>query len=101
MNEQAYIRTVRDLYLRMTHHGFSRSDRRLAADLYRRHIPIEVVRSALFLATARRICRNPAASPLTPVRSLHYFLHIIDEIAAQPLPQGYVEYLEYKIAQHK
>ena len=103
MTEHAYIRAVRALYLRMpdTHKRLSRGDRHFAVDLYRRHISIDIVRAALLLATARRICRDPAVAPLPPVRSLHYFSRVIDEISTQPLPQGYVHYLEYKIAECK
>src|SRR5215831_17574240 len=35
--------------------------------------------------------------PLPPVRSLHYFLPVLDEISSQPLPPGYLEYLEAKL----
>jgi hypothetical protein len=55
----------------------------------------------LLLATARRIYRDPAKPPLPPVRSLHYFLRTIDEVLSQPLPKGYIHYLELKIAQHR
>ncbi len=103
MTEQAYVRAIRMVYLQLpnTHPSFSRSDRRLAEALFQRNVPFDVVRSALLLATARRICRNPAVPPLPPVRSLHYFMPAIDEILRQPLPAGYVHYLESKIAQHK
>ena len=103
MTEQTYIRAVRDLYLQLpnTHKRFSRSDRRLASQLYQRHISIDTVRSALLLATARRLCRDPDTPVLPPVRSLHYFLPLIDEILLQPLPKGYLQYVEYKIAQHR
>ena len=103
MTEHAYIRAVRDFYLRLpnTHHSFSRSDRALAAALHQRDISLDTVQSALLLATTRRLCRNPAAAPLPPVRSLHYFLNVIDEVRQQPLPHGYLRYLEFKIAQSK
>ena len=101
MTSQAYIRAVRDLYTRLpqTSKRFNRSDRQLAEDLYPRNVSFDTLRSALLLATARRLCRNPANSPLPPVRSLHYFLPVLDEILHQPLPRGYVQYLEYKIAE--
>jgi hypothetical protein len=103
VTELAYVRAVRTVYLELpnTHPSFSRSDRRLAEDLFRRNIPFHVVRSALLLATARRLCRNPAVPSLPPVRSLHYFMPAIDEILRQPLPVRYVRYLESKIAQYK
>jgi hypothetical protein len=91
---------VRELFLQLpsTHKRFNASDRDLAAKLYRSGIPWELLRSALLLATARRIC---AAHCLSPVRSLYYFLPVLDEIKAQPLPPGYLQYLESKIAHHR
>ena len=101
--QQAYLRAVRDLYLKLpnTSGRFSRSDRELAHDLHQRGIPIDVIRCALLLATARRLCRNPTNPPLPPVRSLRYFLPVLDEILLHPLPQGYLHYIESTFAQHK
>jgi hypothetical protein len=103
MTEQVYVRAVQQLFLQMpnTSGRFSRSDRQLAQALYQRGIPIQIIRSALLLATARRVCRNPTGAPLPPVRSLHYFLPALEEILLQPLPNGYLQYLESKIAQRK
>ncbi|HWS97457.1 MAG TPA: hypothetical protein VN620_13405, partial [Candidatus Methylomirabilis sp.] len=99
MTEQAYIQILRSIYLHLpnTYHHFSRSDRRLASTLYQRGFSLDLVRSALFLATARRLARNPVEPPLPPVRSLHYFLPVLEEIKLQPLPSGYVQYLESKV----
>lgn len=103
MTEQSYVRALRHLYLQMpnTSGRFSRSDRQLAQDLHQRGIPLHIIRSALLLGAARRVCRNPTNAPLPPVRSLHYFLPVLDEILLQPLPHGYLQYLESKIAQRK
>src|SRR6185295_5472980 len=103
MTRQEYIRTVGELYIQLpnTSGRFSRSDRQLAQTLHQRGIGIHTVRSALLLATARRICRNPSSPPLPPVRSLHYFLPVLEEILLQPLPGGHLQYLESKIAQRK
>jgi hypothetical protein len=99
MTEQAYIHAVRSVYLQLpnTHRRFNRSDRRLASSIYQRGFSLELVRSALLLATARRLARNPAEPPLPPVRSLHYFLPVLEEIRVQPLPPGYLQYLEAKV----
>ena len=99
MTEQAYIQALRSVYLQLpnTHRRFSRSDRRLASNLFQRGFSLELIRSALLLASARRLARNPAEPPLPPVRSLHYFLPVLDEIRSQPLPPGYLEYLEAKL----
>ena len=99
MTEQAYIHAVRSVYLQLpnTHRRFSRSDRRLASSLYQRGFSLNLVRSALLLATARRLAHNPVEPPLPPVRSLHYFLPVLEEIRLQPLPPGYLQYLESKV----
>jgi hypothetical protein len=103
MTREAYLLAIQQLYLQMpnTSGRFSRSDRQLAQTLYQRDIPIHIIRSALLLATARRVCRNPASPPLPPVRSLHFFLPVLDEVLLQPLPNGHLQYLESKLAQRK
>ena len=37
------------------------------------------------------------APPLAPVRSLHYFLPMIDEIRQQAIDPGYISYAEWKV----
>lgn len=94
-----YIRSIRELYLRLpiTANRFNPSDRLLALELHRRSVPLDVVRSAFVLAAARRLARNPNAPTPPPVRSLHYFLPVIDELQSHPLPLRYLEYLETKL----
>lgn len=101
MTQQNYIRAIRDLYLQLpqTSKRFSSWDRRLAADLYQRQVPFETIRAALLLTAARRLYRN--GPPLPTIRSLHYFTPAIEEIFRQPLPSGYLGYLEHKIATFK
>jgi len=99
MNRQEYRRAVRALYLQFTSHSVSRWDLRLVDDLFSQKIPIEVIRSALLLASARRLSRDPNAPPLPPVRSLYYFRPLIEEILRQPLPRGYIDYVEFRLQQ--
>lgn len=56
-----------------------RADRVLAHQLFAEGVPLAVVIDALLLAHTRRHI-NPA-SPPAPVRSLHYFLPVIRELA--------------------
>jgi len=101
VTQHAYIQAVRDLYTQLPHTcgRFSRSDRQLAVDLFQRSIPFDTVRSAMLLAVAHRLYRQ--GPPLPTIRSLHYFVPVIDEISRQPLPRSYVQYLEYKITAFK
>ena len=57
-----------------------RADRLLAAQLYERGVPVEAVENALILAAARRLIRPEGAPPLVTVRSLAYFLPVIEEV---------------------
>ena len=76
-----------------------RADRRLAASLFDRQIPLEVLHAALLLAVARRSSRPQNAPPLSPIATLHYFLPIIDELLAMPLDPGYLHYLRHSLAE--
>jgi hypothetical protein len=97
-----YVTTVLGLYLGRpeTPRRVSRTDRKLALALYQRGVPHSTIEAALLLASARRICRHPQVPPLSPIRSLHYFLPVIEEIILQPLPSAYVKYLRHKLATH-
>ena len=96
---QRYAQQVIDLYRRTpSASGFARrADRCLAATLFDRRVPLQIVQAALLLATARRAQRPNAATPLARIASLHYFLPIIDELLdAQPDP-GYIRYLRQSL----
>jgi predicted GNAT superfamily acetyltransferase len=97
-NRQIYVQTVLNLYARTPDIacGVGRSDRLLANWFFDRHIPIDIVEAALLLGTARRRGQRGKLT-LEAIRSLHYFEPIVDELAAQPLPRGYLEYLRMKV----
>lgn len=99
MTAKQYRRAIGRLYLQFTSNRLSRYDQRLVDELFNRNVPVEVVRSALILASSRRLARDPKAPPLPPVRSLYYFRHLIDEILDRPLPGGYIEYIEFRLNQ--
>ena len=73
------------------------ADRRLAIKLFQRGVPLSMVQAAFSLAAARRILRHPDAPPLSPIRSLHYFLPVLDEIRSEPVSPKYIQYLEWKL----
>jgi hypothetical protein len=59
---------------------------------------LPLIENAFLLATARRFLRDPAYPPLNPIRSVHYFLPIIEELLDQPPPPAYFDYLRTKLA---
>ena len=99
MSQSDYVRHVLAAYRQTpgTMGCVRRSDRLLAAQLFHRGIPLAVVENALVLGAARRLYRNPDAPPLSPVRSLHYFLGPIDEVLTTKVSPAYFHYLRYKI----
>jgi hypothetical protein len=72
-------------------------DRQLALELQQRGIPLRTVENAFLLAAARRIFRPAQAPPLTTVRSLAYFLPVIEELLATTIDENYFEYLRRKL----
>ena len=100
LTEQEFVRRVFALYLSLpqTPQRTSRSDRQLATHWYRQARAWATVESALLLAAARRCLRDPALPPLQPIRSLHYFGPLLEEVLAAPLAPEYVQYLRGKLA---
>jgi hypothetical protein len=98
---ETYRQTLLDLYLRFpdTPCRVSRHDLRLVHQLWERDIPLTTAETALLLASVRRAARRPDAIPLGSIRSLHYFLPVIEELFQTPLHHGdaYLTYLRSKV----
>lgn len=77
-----------------------REDRLLAADLHDRGITLSMLEAAFVLAAARRCFRSPGAHPLPPIRSMHYFIPVIEEILANPPAPEYLAWLKSKLEKH-
>jgi hypothetical protein len=98
-DQRDYVRQVIELYRNTpgTLGRVRREDRRLAAELHGRGISLSTLEQAFLLAAARRCLRSPDAPPLAPIRSIYYFIPIIDEVLANSLDAGYVAYLKSKL----
>jgi len=99
-DDDNYVEKLLDLYLGLpqTPSRASRDDRRLAQQLRHQKTPLETVESAFLLAIARRSSRDPALPLLQPIRSLHYFLPVIEELLATGVSPNYLQYLRRKLA---
>jgi hypothetical protein len=75
------------------------ADRITAVELHARGVSLRVVENALILAASRRLMRAPGAPRLTPIRSLAYFLPVIDEVMEMRISPNYFVYLEHKLRQ--
>lgn len=98
--QQEYVRQVLDAYRKTpgTMGTVRRPDRLLAAQLHQRGVSVTVVENALVLAAARRLVRAADAPPLGPVRSLAYFLPVIEEVLGMRVGPDYFRYLRHKLA---
>lgn len=97
--EEEYVRQVLDAYRKTpgTTGTVHRPDRVLAAQLYQRGVPLMVIENALVLAAARRLIRPNGAPPLATIRSLAYFLPVIEEVLSLRVHPDYFRYLRHKI----
>ena len=76
------------------------SDRKLARHFFDDRVPLKVVRAALALAALRRACRADGADPHEPIRSLHYFKPVIEEVSKLPAGSAYFTYIEIRMREY-
>jgi hypothetical protein len=99
LSQEAYVRQVLEAYRKTpgTMGTVHRTDRMLAAQLYQRGLSVKVIENALVLAATRRLIRPANAPPLGTVRSLAYFLPVIEEVLEMRISPDYFDYLRYKL----
>jgi hypothetical protein len=74
-----------------------RADRMLALQLHERGVPLNAVENAFVLAAARRIIRSAEAPPLGTIRSLAYFVPVIEEVLQLQVSQEYFQHLRRRL----
>jgi hypothetical protein len=96
---EEYVRRVLEAYRKTpgTMGAVRRPDRMLAAQLFQRGISLTVVENALILAATRRLIRRSDVPPLGTVRSLAYFLPVIEEVLELRVNPDYFHYLRQKL----
>lgn len=97
--DAAFVAAVLTLYAELPDTPLrpSPADQSLARRWFTDAVPLPLIESALLLATLRRLSRAPGLPPLPKIRSLAYFLPVIEELQLQPLPDGYLDYLRLKL----
>lgn len=97
---EEFIRQVLEAYRKTpgTMGTVRRADRMLAAELYQLGISVAAIENALVLAATRRLVRPVGAPPLGAIRSLAYFLPVIEEVRELRVSQDYFRYLRHKLA---
>ncbi len=101
VGREEYVRQVLEAYRTTpgTCGHLRRPDRLLAIQLYHRGIPLDKIQNALVLAAARRLIRPANAPPLAIVRSLAYFLPVIEEVLEAEIGKEYFQYARQKLKQ--
>ena len=95
----AYVAAVLTFYADLpdTPSRPSLMDQSLARKLHQDAVALPLVESALLLGTLRRLTRASGLPPLPRIRSLAYFMPVVQELQIRPLPDGYVDYLRIKL----
>jgi hypothetical protein len=96
---EEHIRQVLEAYRKTpgTMGTVRRADRVLAMQLYQRGVSASVIENAFVLAAARRLMRPDDAAPLGTIRSLAYFLPVIEEVLDMRVSPNYFQYLRHKL----
>jgi len=94
-----YVATVLECYVQLPHTSNRprKNDRCLAGRLFNQKVPLGIVTAAFVLATSRRTFRPNDAPPLEPIRSLAYFLPVIDELQRTPPDMLYIQLLKQRL----
>jgi hypothetical protein len=102
MSREEYVRKLLEAYRTTpgTTGHIRRPDRVLAAALQQRGVSLQVVENALVLAASRRLMHSPEAPPLGTIRSLAYFVLVIEEVLEGVVGQDYYNYLRYRLKPH-
>src|SRR5437016_13691625 len=97
--QEAYIRQVLEAYRNTpgTTGTVRRADRILAVQLYQRGVAVTVIENAFVLAAARRLMRPSDAPTLGTIRSLAYFLPVIEEVLGMCVSPEYFQYVRRKL----
>ena len=97
---EEYIRQVLEAYRKTpgTSGTVRRPDRVLAGQLYQRGVSVSVIENAFVLAATRRLVRPADAPPLVTIRSLAYFLPVIEEVLGMRVSPEYFQHVRRKLA---
>lgn len=98
-DDRPYVTTLLECYVQLPHtpNRPSGYDRRLAASLFNQKAPLDIVKSAFVLATSRRTFRPKNAPPLDPIRSLAYFLPVVEELQRTTPDPFYIRLLKQRL----
>ena len=99
LSQDEYVRQVLEAYRKTpgTMGMVRRADRTLVVQLYQRGLSVQVIENAFVLAATRRLIRPADALPLGTIRSLAYFLPVMEEVMNLRVSPDYFNYLRHKL----
>ena len=99
IDQRQYVATLLECYVQLPHtpNRPRNNDRRLAASLFNQKVPLDIVKAAFVLATSRRTFRPKNAPPLDPIRSLAYFLPVVEELQRTSPDPFYIHLLKQRL----
>jgi hypothetical protein len=98
-DQEEYIHQVLEAYRKTpgTMGTVRRPDRAPATQLFQRGVSVSVIENAFVLAATRRLMRPTDAPPLGTIRSLAYFLPVIEEVRELRVSPNYFQSLRHKL----
>ena len=99
VDPRRYVATVLECYVQLPHtpNRPRKNDRIIAGRFFNQKVPLDTVRAAFLLATSRRTFRPGNPSPLEPIRSLAYFLPVVEELQRTPPDPLYIHLLKLRL----
>ena len=94
-----YIRLAREAFLEpaCVCSAFTPADQKLAAELHRRGVPLENLRRAIWLGSARKYIAMLNGQPPAPIASLGYFAGLLEEVTRAPVADAYWQHVRQKL----
>jgi len=94
-----YVDRVRQLFLERgcVRSSFTAADAALAAELYRKGVPIQKVERALLLGSLRKYAALLHHGNGTPITTLHYFTALFEEVDRLEISAPYWHYVAQKM----
>lgn len=97
--EAEFVRQVRAAFLKpaCVRSVFTAADEKLALNLYRREVPLEQVRQAIWLGCARKYVAMLNGQTRQPITSLAYFASLIEEVRQPQIPASYWDHVRRRM----
>jgi hypothetical protein len=98
-NADRYVAGLRESFLALgcSSGRFAPSDEKMARELHRQGVPLEVIQNALILGACRKYLSWLNSGPSDPIATLRYFQPLIEEVQQRPFPPGYGDHLRCEL----